>query len=62
MDDSKMSPFAKRFWEIMNQVDSINEIIEVSSKVTDEEFKQIITNEMIEAMKSLIDRHSKIVL
>lgn len=62
---SNVSSFSKRFWEIMTQVDAINQkekTLELHSTVSDEEFKNIMTDDKIEIMKSLIDRHRKISL
>lgn len=62
---SNVSPFTKRFWEIMNQVDGMNQkekTLEPLSDVSDEEFKENITDDMVAVMKSLIDRHNKISL
>lgn len=49
----------------MNQVDGMNQkekTLEPLSDVSDEEFKENITDDMVEVMKSLIDRHNKISL
>lgn len=57
------SPIAKRFFEIMKQIDEMNHSFGKSALVTeltDEDFEKLFTNERIEQMQSLIDRHNKI--
>lgn len=65
LTSSNMSPLAKRFWEIMNQVDGMNKkkkTVELLSEVSDEEFNQFMTSDKIDIMKSMIDRHDKTTL